>query len=137
MHHPEMYQTIYIYIVQPFIMYLMSKTINIEESLYEEMQQEAKNHNETLRAHVEHTLRNSQKRKELLKKVWKGLEVEKDEHTRIILKNLDERKFYDIEVSQNGTLSCKQCKSHDCKHTSFVWTQFEDLDIHLAMSKSA
>lgn len=114
-------------------MILMSKTINIEEKLYSEMSQCAEKQGKTLRAYIEETLRHSQKRQELLKKIWKGLEVEQNAHTKIILKNLDERKFYDIDV-KGSELHCKQCGSNNCMHTSFVWTQFEDLDIHLRVS---
>lgn len=131
-------QYLYLYIVQPFLMIIpMSKTINIEEKIYDTMQQEATQCNETLKTHVEKLLCHQYRKKDLLNKVFKGLEVEKDENTRIILKDLEQLEFYVIDVLDKGSkLYCKQCKSQNCKHTSFVWTQFENLNIWIEKSNT-
>lgn len=131
--HSARHSNLYLYIVRHSLLFIMTKTINIEEKLYNELQKEAEQHSETLRSHIEHTLWNVKRKQDLVKRIFDGLEVERDEHTRIILKNLAERKFYDVDVLKNGSeLRCKQCNSQNCKHTAFVWTQFEDLDIHLS-----
>ena len=106
----------------------MNKTVNINSQLYETLKDEAKYEKVDLKEHIETVLRNHEKKMNMLGTIFFGLQVEKVEDEKVILKNLPQRKFYDVQV-KDKSLYCEQDRSKGCEHTSFVWLKAEELDI--------
>ena len=104
------------------------KTINIEGKLYDDLQHIAEQNKTSLRAYIQHVLLSHKKKVSLQQKLWSDLQIEQVNSEGFLLKDLDERKFFDVQWKPDRTLFCEHDRTKGCKHTSFIWNQIEELD---------